>query len=162
MNKKSIQDHYPDELNHCYGCGLFNEHGLHLKSYWDGDKAVANFLPRPYHMAVPGYVYGGLIASIIDCHGIGTAVAEAYRIKHREMGTEPLLIYVTASLQVTYLRPTPLGVPLELRGSVTEVKGRKIVVDVTVTVEGEVSAKGEVVAVQMPESMMFKKSVNRK
>ena len=91
MNKKSIQDYYPDELNHCYGCGPFNKDGLQLKSYKDGDEVIATFLPTPYHHAVPGYVYGGLIASIIDCHGIATAVAEAYRIEKREMGTEPLL-----------------------------------------------------------------------
>ncbi len=160
MNKKSIQDHYPDDLNLCYGCGQFNEEGLQLKSYWNGDQAVATFLPKPYHMAVPGYVYGGLIASIIDCHGIGTAIAEAYRSKHHEMGTEPLLRYVTASLQVSYLHPTPLGVTLELIGSIKEIKGRKTIVNVTVSAEGEVTAKGEVTAVEMPESMRLKKSVN--
>ena len=154
MNKQSIQDHYPDEFNHCYGCGPLNEHGLQLRSGSDGDETVATFLPGSYHIAVPGYVYGGLIASIIDCHGIATAVAGAYRAEHREMGTEPLLRYITAALQVSYIHPTPMAVPLELRGSVKEVKGRKAVVNVTVSVEGKVTAKGEVVAVRMPESMM--------
>ena len=67
MNKKAFQDYYPDEVSHCYGCGRLNEHGLQLKSYWDGNDTVAIFLPKPYHIAIPGYVYGGLIASLI--HG---------------------------------------------------------------------------------------------
>jgi acyl-coenzyme A thioesterase PaaI-like protein len=153
MNKKSFQEYYPDELSYCYGCGRLNEHGLKLKSYWDGEETVAIFYPRPYHIAIPGYVYGGLIASLIDCHGTGTAAA-AYREEGREMGTAPPLRFVTASLQVEYLRPTPLGVALEVRGRVKEIKGRKVVVSATVSAEGEVCARGQVVAVQLPERMM--------
>jgi len=154
MNKKSFQDHYPDDLSHCYGCGRLNEHGLQLKSYWDGEESVAIFHPKPYHIAIPGYVYGGLIASLIDCHGTGTASAASYREEGREMSTDPPLRFVTASLQVDYLRPTPHGVALEVRGRVKEVRGRKVVVGATVSAEGKVCAQGQVVAVQMPEHMM--------
>ena len=154
MNQKAFQDYYPDELSYCYGCGRLNEEGLRLKSYWDGEETVAVFVPRPYHIAIPGYVYGGLIASIIDCHGTGTASAAAHRAEGREMGTEPTLRFVTASLQVDYVRPTPMGVPLEVRGKIKEVKGRKVVVSAAVSAGGEICAKGEVVAVKMPEQMM--------
>lgn len=153
MKRAAFQDCYPDDLSHCYGCGRLNEHGLQLKSRWDGDETVAVFHPKPYHIAIPGYVYGGLIASLIDCHGTGTAAAAAYRSEGREMGTEPALRFVTASLHVDYLRPTPLGVPLEVRGRVKEIKGRKVVVTATVSAEGEICARGEVVAVQMPEHL---------
>ncbi len=153
MNEKAFQDYYPDDLSHCYGCGRLNENGLQIKSYWDGDESVAIFQPRPYHTAIPGYVYGGLIASLIDCHGTGTAAAAAYRAAGREMGTEPPYRYVTAALHVNYLKPTPL-VELEVRGSVKEIKGRKVVVEIEVRAEGEVCARGEVVAVQMPEDWM--------
>ncbi|MDQ7841447.1 MAG: PaaI family thioesterase [bacterium] len=153
MKQVAFQDSYPDELSYCYGCGRLNEHGLQLKSRWEGEEAVAVFLPRPYHIAIPGYVYGGLIASLIDCHGTGTAAAAAYRAEGREMGTEPAFRFVTASLHVDYLRPTPLGVPLEIRGRVKEIKGRKVVVTATVSAEGVICARGEVVAVQMPEQM---------
>lgn len=154
MVEKAFQDYYPDELSHCYGCGRLNEHGLQLKSYWDGDETVAVFHPRPYHMAIPGVVYGGLIASVIDCHGTGSASAAAYRAAGREMGTDPGFRFVTASLRVDFLRPTPLGVPLEVRGRIREVKERKVVVAVTVRAGGEECARGEVVAVRMPEHMM--------
>ncbi|MBT8358709.1 MAG: PaaI family thioesterase, partial [Deltaproteobacteria bacterium] len=138
MNKKSFQDYYPDDLSHCYGCGRLNEHGLQLKSYWDDEESVAIFHPRPYHIAIPGYVYGGLIASLIDCHGTGTASAASYREEGREMSTNPPLRFVTASLQVDYLRPTPHGVALEVRGKVEEVKGKKVVVNAMVSAEGQV------------------------
>jgi len=154
MSEKSIQDFYPDDVAQCYGCGRANEHGLQLKSYWDGDETVAVLQPRPYHTAIPGYVYGGLIASLIDCHGTGTAAAAAYRAAGREMGTEPVFRYVTASLKVDFLRPTPLGPPLEVRGTIEEIKGRKVVVAMSVTVEGDTCARGQVVAVQMPEHML--------
>jgi acyl-coenzyme A thioesterase PaaI-like protein len=157
MDKKAFQDYYPDELSRCYGCGRLNEHGLRLKSYWVGEETVAIFHPKPYHMALPGYVYGGLIASLIDCHGTGTASAAAYRKEGREMGTVPPLRFMTASLQVDFLHPTPMGVPLEVRGQIQEVKGRKVVVNATVSALGEECAKGRVVAVQMPEHLMPKK-----
>jgi acyl-coenzyme A thioesterase PaaI-like protein len=157
MNQKAFQDYYPDDLSYCYGCGKLNEQGLKIKSYWDGEESVAIVTPRPYHIAIPGYVYGGLIASIIDCHGTGTAAAASYRSQDREMGTEPPLRFVTASLHVEFKRPTPLGVPLEVRGKVKEIKGRKVVVSARLTAAGEICAEGEVVAVQMPEHMMPRK-----
>jgi acyl-coenzyme A thioesterase PaaI-like protein len=151
MTEKAFQDHYKEAYSVCYGCGRLNEHGLQIKSYWDGDETVCRFMPRPYHTAMEGYVYGGLIASIIDCHGTGTAAAAAYRAQGREMGSEPDLRYVTGSLHVDFLRPTPVDAPMELRGQIKEVKGRKVVVSITLSSKGQVCAKGEVVAVQMPE-----------
>ncbi len=88
-------------------------------------------MPRPYHMAVPGYVYGGLIASLIDCHGTGTAAIAAYKAEGREPGTEPPIRFVTASLKVDFHRPTPLGPVLELRGRAREVRGRKVWLDIS-------------------------------
>jgi acyl-coenzyme A thioesterase PaaI-like protein len=149
---KAFQDYYPDEVSHCYGCGRLNERGLKVKSYWDGEETVAAFQSEPYHMAVPGYVYGGLLASIIDCHGTGTAAAAMYRAENREIDTDPPIRFLTASLHVDYIRPTPLGVPLEIRGKVKEMKGRKVIVSATISAEGKLCVRGEVVAVQVPAS----------
>ena len=151
--RKAFQDYYPDHHSFCYGCGRLNEQGLQVKSYWDGEESFAVFHPKPYHIAIPGYVYGGLIASLIDCHSTGTAAAAAYRAEGREMDTEPPLRFVTASLHVEYLRPTPLGVPLELRSKVKEIKGRKVVITTTLSAKGIACARGEVVAVQIPEQL---------
>ncbi len=158
MGKKAIQDFYPEDLAHCYGCGRLNDYGHKIKTYWEGDETVTYFTPKPYHIAIPGYVYGGLIASLIDCHGTGTAAAAAYKSENRKPGSNPPFRFVTASLQVDYLKPTPLGVPLEIRGKVKEIKGRKIIVEATLTANGELCAKGLIVAVQMPEKLFKQNS----
>jgi acyl-coenzyme A thioesterase PaaI-like protein len=152
-DKKAFQDFYSDAVNRCYGCGGLNEHGLRIKSYWDGEESVCHFTPEPYHMAMPGYVYGGLIASLIDCHSTGTAAAAAYRAQGREMGTEPELRFVTGSLHVDYVRPTPIDGVLEVRGKVEQIKGRKVVISSTLSAGGEICARGKVVAVQIPDNI---------
>lgn len=154
MTQKPFQDYYPDHMAHCYGCGRLNEYGHQIKSVWDGDESVCYFDPKPYHIAIPGYVYGGLLASLIDCHGTGTAAAAAYRAAGRGMDSEPALRFLTASLRVDYLKPTPLGVTLEVRGRVKEVKERKVVIEEWIVANGIVTVRGEVVAVQVPERLI--------
>jgi acyl-coenzyme A thioesterase PaaI-like protein len=153
MSSKAVQDFYPDEFAWCYGCGRLNPDGYHLKTVWEGDETVTRFTPQPYHIAIPGYVNGGVLASLIDCHGTGSAAAAAYRAEGREVGDGPAPRYVTASLRVDYLKPTPLGIPLEVRGRIKEMKGRKVVVDAELSAGDEVTVRGEVVAVQMPEHL---------
>jgi acyl-coenzyme A thioesterase PaaI-like protein len=151
---EAIQDFYPPELSHCYGCGRLNEHGHHIRTSWDGDETVTRFTPEPCHIAIPGFVYGGLLASLIDCHGTGTAAAAAYRAEGRQMDSEPPLRFVTASLKVDYLKPTPLGVQLEIRGRVKEISGRKVIVEATLSAAGTVCVRGEIVAVQIPPHLI--------
>jgi len=150
---RAVQDYYPDDFAHCYGCGRLNAHGLHVRSVWDGDETVAHFTPRAEHMAMPGFVYGGLLASLLDCHAMGTAAATAERAAGREIGEAPAPRFVTASLRVDYLKPTPLGPALELRARVTLATERKSVVAVTLSASGAMTVRGEVVAVRIPASM---------
>jgi acyl-coenzyme A thioesterase PaaI-like protein len=163
MNQVAFQHCYPDDLSHCYGCGKNNSDGHQLKSYWrtskgmiselSAEQTIAHFIPDQCHTAIPGFVYGGLLASLIDCHGTGSAAAMAYRQEERSMGAGPALRFVTAALNVSYLAPTPLGVELELIGTFTEVKSNKVVIEVTVSANNSICAKGTVVAVKMPDSM---------
>ncbi|MGO3927026.1 PaaI family thioesterase [Rhodopseudomonas pseudopalustris] len=147
---EAFQDHYDDAVAHCYGCGRNNEHGHQIKTCWEGEETVTRFTPEPYHTAVPGFVYGGLIASLVDCHSTGSAAAAMYRQQNRELGSQPPLRFVTGSLHVDYLKPTPLDGALELRGRIVEIKGRKVVVETDVIARGEITARGRVVAVEMP------------
>lgn len=148
---KAFQDYYPESVAHCYGCGSRNDHGHRIKTFCEGEESVTRYNPEPYHTAVPGFVYGGLLASLIDCHSTGTAAAAMYRAEGREMDSLPPFRFVTGSLLVKYLKPTPLGVTLEIRGRVKEIKGRKVVIESTVYAEGVATASGEVVALQMPD-----------
>lgn len=148
-----IQQEYPDEFAHCYGCGRLNDHGLHVQSTWHGDEAVAVYLPKAHHIAVPGFVYGGLIASIIDCHAMATAAAATIQAEGESLDRSTLR-FVTGSLHVNYLKPTPLGVPLTVRARAQEQKGRKITVILSLTANNIETATGEVIAVRIPDTMM--------
>lgn len=148
----AFQDHYPENVAHCYGCGRLNTKGHQIKTEWDGDETVTRYTPQPYETSVPGFAYGGLIASLIDCHSTGTAAAAMYRQEGRDLDTLPAFRFVTGSLHVDYLKPTPIDGPIEIRGRVKEIKGRKVIVETSVLAGGVTTARGEVVAVQMPES----------
>jgi acyl-coenzyme A thioesterase PaaI-like protein len=154
MTEKAFQDYYPDHFAHCYGCGRLNQFGHQIKSYWDGDESVCHFVPRPEYTAIEGYVYGGLLASLIDCHGTGTAAAAAYRDEGRSMDSLPALRFLTASLHVDYLKPTPLGPPLEVRGKVKKISGRRVSIDEWILANGVVTVRGQVAAVQVPEGLI--------
>lgn len=154
MAEKAFQDYYPDNLSHCYGCGRLNVHGLQIKSYWDGEESVCHYQPRPYHTAVPGYTYGGLIASLIDCHSTGTAAAAKYREAGLPMDADAGFRFLTASLHVDYLKPTPLNTTLVIRSKVSEIKGRKVVVLSEMLADGVVTARGEAVCVQVPDAFL--------
>lgn len=146
---EAIQDLIPH--NRCWGCGTLNPRGLHLKSHVEGEEAVARFQPSPDFMAGPSHVLnGGIIATVIDCHAMCTAIANAYRVAGRPLGSEPLIWCVTGSLKVDYLAPTPIAGPVELRARVRESKGRKHWVECTLGVGGTVTARAEALAIEVP------------
>jgi acyl-coenzyme A thioesterase PaaI-like protein len=104
-------------------------------------------------MAMPGYVYGGLLASLVDCHAMATAAAATMVVAGQRPGIDPTPRFVTASLQVDYLRPTPLGPLLTLRSIISEKSERKVIVQVSVTADSAEVVRGRVVAVPIPPSM---------
>ncbi len=152
-DQKAIQDIYPDDFAWCYGCGRLNESGHHFRTRWDGDKTVTDYAPEPEHTAIPGFVYGGLLASLIDCHGTGSAALALHRKNGHEVGDGALPPrFVTASLHVDYLKPTPHGTALKAVGTVEEIHPKKWKVHVDVYAEDVLCVKGEVVAVVMPDT----------
>ena len=141
----AIQDQYDEGFQICYGCGAKNEAGLQIKSFVEDDRVVAEFVPDESQLGVPGVVYGGLIASLIDCHGIATGAAHF----QGQLGGRPPRC-VTASLHVEYRAPTPMdGSPLRLEARVVEASERKAVVEVILSVAGKTTAEGRVIAVRL-------------
>src|SRR6185295_19057480 len=100
MATTALQDLYPDDFSHCYGCGRLNTHGLHVHSIWQDGATVAQFTPPPHYMAMPGFVYGGLLASLVDCHAMAAAAAASMAADGKMPGVDPTPRFVTASLQV--------------------------------------------------------------
>jgi acyl-coenzyme A thioesterase PaaI-like protein len=153
MTAKAIQDYYPENYAHCYGCGPKNHEGHQIKSFPDGDEAVCHYTPdSKYSGGFPGNIYGGMIASLIDCHAAATAAYAKHKDEGLDITVTPPHRFVTASLKVDFLKPTPVDEVLELRAHPTEIKGRKVLVSATLSARGEVCAKGEAVMVQIPET----------
>ena len=122
---KSFQDHYPDDYAICYGCGRLNPHGLHIESYWEDGESVCRFKPEPHHTGGADFVYGGLIASLMDCHGAATASAEKHRREGLDYGRDMFTRFVTASLHVDFLAPVPIDGTMVVRATVTEGKSKE-------------------------------------
>jgi hypothetical protein len=77
------------------------------------------------------------------------------------MDTLPAIRFVKGALNVNYLAPTLQGVEFELMGSFSEIKERKIIVDIVVSANGVVCAKGAIIAVKMPQSMAIKNLIRQ-
>ncbi|MEM1174598.1 MAG: PaaI family thioesterase [Pseudomonadota bacterium] len=149
---KAIQDQLED--NNCYGCGPDNAKGHRIKSYFDGEVSRCRFVAGPEHCAgPPQFVYGGLIASLIDCHSVGTAIAAHHQRDGREMGDGgPAIWCVTGRLSVNYLMPTPIDVPIDLEATIDDINDKKAVVRCRTLSGDSVTAEAEVIAIRVPAS----------
>ena len=146
---QAIQDKIPN--NHCYGCGPDNKLGLQIKSYWDGEVSRCTYTPRPEQCAGPTqFVYGGTIASLIDCHSVCTSMAAFYEQDGREVGEGPTIWCVTGRLTVNYIKPTPINQPVELVASIVEIGEKKAVVTCVLSSGDDTTAEAEVIAVRVP------------
>jgi len=149
--KKAIQDLYPDDLSYCYGCGRNNPDGFHLKTYLENDETITRFTPDPKYVAIPGAVFGGLIASLFDCHGTGSAAAFICQAENISMDSPINIRCVTGSLKVNFIIFTPVNTELEVIGKLRKIEGRKVWVDMTLTAKGEVRATAEILAIRLKE-----------
>jgi acyl-coenzyme A thioesterase PaaI-like protein len=154
----AIQDDYPEDFAWCYGCGRLNQEGHHFRTGWIGENTVTIYSPEAEHIAVPGFVYGGVVASLIDCHGTGSASLALHKKNGHHAGeaTEPPR-FVTASLNVDFVKPTPHGVPLKAIGIVHEIHPKKFRVETEVYADSVLCARGEVIAVVMPSTFVQQK-----
>lgn len=146
----AIQDTYPEDASHCYGCGRLNDDGIQTKTRLDGDDTLTVFDPWPSHTAFEGTVYGGLIASVIDCHSTGSAAIFAMVRAGAMVGSEPSPRYVTAHLEIDFLAPTPLD-QMRVVGRLIEITDRKAIVESDLLVDGKITAKGSAVLVRLPD-----------
>ena len=145
------------EQNHCFGCGRDNAQSLDIRSRWDegeADTAICDFEPLPHHSAYPvGVVNGGIIATVIDCHSICTAIADGYRRAGRPIGEGEVIMYATASLRGDYRKPTEISGPFRVIARVADASDRRTRIETAVYDEaGSLTAEGEVMAVQVPST----------
>jgi acyl-coenzyme A thioesterase PaaI-like protein len=137
---QSLQERYFPDLP-CFGCGPANEKGLQLRSYPRADGTVAAlFTPWPEHDNGLGYLNGGIIATVLDCHSAAAVTHEAF-----SRGWPPLpgaaLPYVTAGLEVRYLRPAPLTETVALYAEVTDSSEAEMTAHVWLEWDGKTRAE---------------------
>lgn len=144
-DKQYFQDHMPGDV--CFGCGTKNEKGLKIHSFWRDDIAMCHWKPKQHHEGWADLTCGGIIASLVDCHCIATAMATAIRNENRELDSEPHYLFATGSLNIMYLKPTPIDAEMRLEAQVTRIKNeKKYTVSCNVFVGDEQTAKAEVIA----------------
>jgi acyl-coenzyme A thioesterase PaaI-like protein len=141
----SIQEKYAPE-GICFGCGVKNDKGLHIRSFPEGDGFVATWHAEPHHQAFPGVLNGGIIGALLDCHSNWAA---AYFMLKRDGKTEAPCT-VTADFHVKLLRPTPSDVPITLKAKVVESSEDRAIVEAELIANGKVcdTCRGTFVAVK--------------
>jgi acyl-coenzyme A thioesterase PaaI-like protein len=145
VSDESLQDTYAPETA-CFGCGPANAKGLRIKSRVEGGEVVLDWTPEPHHEAFPGFVNGGIIGVLFDCH---CNWAAAHHLMVRDGAATPPFT-VTADYAVKLRRPTPSAGSLRLRARVVESEGDRAVVEATLEAEGveRASCRGTFVAVR--------------
>jgi acyl-coenzyme A thioesterase PaaI-like protein len=139
--------------NFCWGCGADNPDGLRLKSDWDGEQAVARWTPSPEFAAGPRhFLNGGIIATLLDCHGVCTALADGYGRAGQAIGSEPEIWHATTTMQIHYLRPTAIDAEVVLLGRVTDVGDHGTTVECVLEAGGKARARAEVTSIRVPDS----------
>jgi acyl-coenzyme A thioesterase PaaI-like protein len=110
---------------------------LRLESFPQGDEVVLDWTPEPRHEAIHGFINGGVIATLFDCHMAWTA---AWEIAGAGETAARLPLTVTAHIGVNYLSPTPSDHPLQIRARVTEATERKASAAAELSSAGEIRA----------------------
>ena len=146
MAGKCVQHEYaPNSI--CFGCGPANEAGLQIQSHRIDNGLVMQYLPNETHQAFPGMVNGGIIFTLLDCHGNWTAAVAL--MDEKNLAEPPCT--VTASYSVILRRPTPLGETLTVTSQINEIDGNKVKVDLLLEAGGKVCASGSGLFVAVKE-----------
>lgn len=146
MAGKCVQHEYaPNSI--CFGCGPANEAGLQIQSHRIDNGLVMEYLPNETHQAFPGMVNGGIIGTLLDCHGNWTAAVAL--MDEKNLAEPPCT--VTASYSVILRRPTPLGETLTVTSQINEIDGNKVKVDLLLEAGGKVCASGSGLFVAVKE-----------
>lgn len=138
MTEQSLQERFAPEGT-CFGCGPMNAKGLRIRSFDAGDgTVVAEWQPQREHEAFDGYVNGGILGTLIDCHSNWTAITALQAAGWASDAPST----VTSEMSVRFRRPTPSGAPLRLVGRAVEVAPDRVTVETQVEAGGEVTARG--------------------
>lgn len=131
MSKQSLQDRYAPQ-GVCFGCGPVNDQGLRIKSFPQGEEVVCDWQPEPHHEAFDGFVCGGIIGTLMDCHCNWTAIWHLMN----KLGLDEAPATVTADYTIRMRRPTPSDQPIRLVAHVVDSGDDRAVVEGSLIAHG--------------------------
>ena len=131
----------------CFGCGPSNPEGLQIRSFRSKNGLIMKFNPSSEHQAFPGMINGGIIGTLMDCHGNWTA---ANALMDQSEDLEPPCT-VTANYSIKLRRPTPFGHEIIVTGEVIELADDRAKVKMELTSDGKICAIGEGLFVAVKE-----------
>ena len=131
----------------CFGCGPANEKGLRIDSHRCENGLELYFTPSDEHQAFPGMINGGIIGSLMDCHGNWAA---AIALMDKDGASEPPCT-VTANYSISLRRPTPAGAELHILAEIDDLQDDRAKVSMTLTAEGKICATGSGLFVAVKE-----------
>ena len=150
-----FQDYMPGNI--CFGCGKNTKNGLHIKSYWSGKEAECKWIPKDNHQGWSGIMNGGIIATIIDCHCMGTAMAYAYKKENRSLGSEPEYRYATGTIKIKYLSPTP-NKPVKLSAQIESYSEKKTFIKCHLLFDNKITVSADIIAFRVYDSSRYEKN----
>ena len=145
INSDIFQHHMSENV--CFGCGMHNSEGLQIKSRWEGELSVCDWVPLEKYHGWSNLLNGGIMATLIDCHSMCTAMADACKREGRPLDSFPEYRYATGTLNIKYLKPTSTLHPIRLEAKVVEAKGKKTRLTCDLISQNEITATAEVVAI---------------
>ncbi|NQW28499.1 MAG: PaaI family thioesterase [Flammeovirgaceae bacterium] len=154
-DKEYFQDYMPGNV--CFGCGSQHPEGLRIKSFWEGDSAICIWQPDEKYHGWANLLNGGIIAALIDCHCMGTAMAYAYQQEARALDSTPIYRYATGGLNVTYMKPTSTHELVTLSAQIVSVARKKTILKCTLSSAGIITVTADVVAIRVYDSSIPQK-----
>ena len=148
MTTKSIQEKM--RPNGCFGCGQDNPLGLQIESRWEGEEVVCKWTPQDYMIGPPDCLYGGISASLIDCHSVNTALSYAHKQAGNEDVYDRSIQMVTGSMSVQYLKPVPMD-EVELRAKIDKIENRKYFIETRLFSGGILCVTATVLAIRLKD-----------
>ena len=150
-----FQDYMPGNI--CFGCGKNTKNGLHIKSYWNGKDAECKWRPKDNHQGWSGIMNGGIIATIIDCHCMGTAMAYACKKENRSLGSKPEYRYATGTIKIKYLSPTP-NKPVKLSAQIESYSEKKTCIKGHLLFDNKITVSADIIAFRVYDSSRYEKN----
>lgn len=145
-----FQDYMPGNV--CFGCGRLNPDGLQISSFWQEETALCVWMPQEKYHGWSNLLNGGILATLIDCHCMCTAMAAALKAEGRDLGSEPHYRFATGTINVRYHKPTYVDQPVLLQATVREIKSRKVTLFCQSWSADALTAEAEVIAIRVVDS----------